>query len=251
METLVDLVARDRRSDRPALRTPEREMDYRRFCTTAWKASNYLRHLGVGGDRGLVALDDASPPPVLTFVGAALLETPTRFVTDAADLSAAVDSMNPRAVLIPAAVEPAVDPPAGTTLVVHGGAPDAATTEHWEQGVWSENPAFPPSDIDPETALLRNGDCEVAHRSALAAAETLVDRLGLSTDCRVVLRESVADPRAVVAGILAPLVIGATAVGVPSEHGSEPTERGDVAVTAGDAPERTTISPAKINLHSD
>jgi len=251
VHTLVDVVARDRRSNSPALFTPAREMDYRRFCTTAWKASNYLRHLGVGGDRGVVILAEPSASPILTFFGAALLGTPTRFVGAVADLPAAVDTMSARAVLVPASAESVVNPPAGTTLVVHGGAPDAATTDHWEAGVWSENPAFPPTDIDSETTLLRSADCELSHGDALAGAETVVDRVGLGTDSRVVLRESLAEPRAVVAGLLAPLVIGATAVGVPLEPGPDTRERGDVAVTAGDAPERTTISPAAITDVSD
>ena len=50
METLADVLARDRRSDAPALHAegPTRQRyDYRRFLTTAWKAGNFLHKQGV------------------------------------------------------------------------------------------------------------------------------------------------------------------------------------------------------------
>lgn len=207
METLVDLVARDRRSDRPALYTPDREMDYRRFCTTAWKASNYLRHLGVGDARGVAVLADASPPPLLTFVGAALLDTPTQFVDDTADLPAAIDAVDARAVLVPAGVEEAVDPPAGTTLTVHGGDPSAATTENWEEGVWSENPAFVPSTATSASTVLLTVDGPVSHGALLRTGKRIASDLGLDANETVHLRGSLADPR-LVAGVVAALSVG-------------------------------------------
>lgn len=226
METLVDLVARDRRSDRPALYTPDREMDYRRFCTTAWKASNYLRHLGVGDARGVAVLPDHSPPPLLTFFGAALLDTPTRFVDDTADLPAAIDAVDARAVLVPAEDEGTVDPPAGTTLTVHGGDPSAATTEKWEEGVWSENPAFVPSTATPASTALSTVDGPVSHGELLSAGERLASDLGLDADETVHLRGSLVDPR-VVAGVVAALSVGG-AVRLDDE-----AEPGDVTVGAG------------------
>jgi hypothetical protein len=207
METLVDLVARDRRSDRPALYTPDREMDYRRFCTTTWKASNYLRHLGVGDARGVAVLADRSPPPLLTFFGAALLDTPTRFVDDAADLPAAIDAVDARAVLVPAETEDAVDPPAGTTLTVHGGEASAPTTERWEEGVWSENPAFVPSTATPAATAVSTSSGPVSHGALLSAGTRIASVLGLGPAETVHLRGSLADPR-VVAGVVAALSTG-------------------------------------------
>lgn len=235
METLVDIVARDRRSDRPALYTPDREMDYRRFCTTAWKASNYLRHLGVGDARGVAVLADRSPPPLLTFFGAALLDTPTRFVDDAADLPTAIDAVDARAVLVPAEVEETVDPPAGTTLTVHGGDPTAATTEKWEEGVWSENPAFVPSTATPASTALSTPDGPVSHGALLETGTRVASLLGLDGEATVHLRGSLADPR-VVAGVVAALSVGG-AVRLDDEAAP-----GDLTIGAGGELPLTSVS---------
>lgn len=186
-------------------------MDYRRFCTTAWKASNYLRHLGVGGGRGVAVLADHSPPPLLTFFGAALLDVPTCFAETVDDLPASIDAVDARAVLVSSEHESEVEPPAGTTLVVHGDDPEAATTENWEAGVWSENPAFVPSSATPESAALVTVDDEVSHGALLRAGRTVVENLGLDAEATVALRASLADPRAVAAGVVAPLLAGAAA----------------------------------------
>lgn len=235
MDVVGDLLARDRRSDRPALHTPGREMDYRRFCTTSWKASNYLRHLGVGDGRGVVVLADTSPPPLLTFFGAALLDTPTQFVDNMADVSPAIDAVDARAVLVPVEAESAVDPPAGTTLAVHGGEPTAATTENWEEGVWSENPAFISSATPASTALV-TADGGLSHGELLAAGEQIVDEYSLEDTDTAHVRESLADPRAV-ASVVALLRVGGA---VRFGEGNEP---GDVTIGAdGDIP-LTSISP--------
>lgn len=226
METLADIVARDRRSDAPALHTPDRAMDYRRFCTTTWKASNYLRHLGVGGDRGIVAIATHSPPPLLTFLGAALLDTPTRFVDDVADLPAAIDAVGARAVLVPVPLEETVDPPAGTTLAVHGGEPTAPTTENWEEGVWSENPTFVPSTAGPDSVALE-ADRSLTHGELLDAAKIVAADLELDADDALAVDASLADPRAVVA-VLAPLTVGGCAV-LGKDEAAKTVGAGDLA----------------------
>ena len=207
METLPDLVARDRRSDRPALRTAARGMDYRRFCTTVWKTSNYLRHTGVGGGRGVAVLADRSAPPLLTFLGAALLDTPTSFTESPEDLPEAIDAVDARAVLVPSTHEGVVEPPAGTSLVVHGGDPTAATTEHWAEGVWSENPAFVPSSATPDSVGLVTPAGEVNHGELLDGAKHVAAEADLTADDAVGIRGSLAES-AVVAAALAPLVVG-------------------------------------------
>lgn len=210
MNTLADLVARDRRSDGPALSTPGRVMDYRRFCTTTWKASNYLRHLGVGGGRGVAVLADGSPPPLLTFFGAALLDAPTRFVDDTSAIPEAIDAVDARAVLVPVGAEGAVDPPASTTLAVHGGEPTAATTGNWEEGVWSENPAFVPSSATPDSTALDTPDRTVSHGDLLAAGERITSALELGSEATVAVRGPLVDPRTV-AGVVAALSVGGCA----------------------------------------
>lgn len=232
MDVVGDLLARDRRSDRPALYTPGREMDYRRFCTTAWKASNYLRHLGVGDDRGVVVLADGSPPPLLTFFGAALLDTPTQFVDDTADVSKAIDAVDARAVLVPVESESAVDPPAGTTLAVHGGEPTAATTENWEAGVWSENPAFVSSATPASTALV-TADDRLSHSELLAAGERIVNDHSLDAEDTAHVQESLTDPRAVASVVALLSVGGAVRFGDDGEEGDVTVgEDGDIPLSS-------------------
>jgi hypothetical protein len=67
----------------------------------------------------------------------------------------------------------------------------------------------------------------------LAAARAVVERVGLDTDTRVVVRGSLSEPRVVVAGLVAPILAGGTVV-VPADG----SVAGDVAVVDADgAPE--------------
>lgn len=224
METLADLVARDRRSQSPALLAADRTMDYRRFCTTAWKASNYLRHLGVAGERGVVAFATPDPAPLVTFFGAALLDVSTRFVDDTADLPSAVAETNARAVLVPAEYESAYDPPGGVTVSVHGGEPSAPATDHWEGGVWSENPAFVPSSATPDSVALTTPESAVSHGQLVDAGRTVTEEFSLSASSVVGVDVSLADPRSVAAGVVAPLLVG----------GAVDLDGADATVTVGD-----------------
>ena len=241
MDAVGDLLARDRRSDRPALAIGDRERSYHELITNAYKAGNVLRYHGVGEGRPLAAAPVPDLPPVLAFLGAALLGAGARF-----DPAAGVDAGD-RLLLVPAAEQAAYAPPPGTKLAVFGGEPADAETMNWEESVWSENPAFPPTDVDPETPLLLgdHGGDSVSHGAALAAAAEVVELHGLGPDSRVVLRSSLADPGAVVAGLLAPLTVGGVAVlADPSASASAP--RGDLAVTDDVAPEPDQISPEAV-----
>ncbi|GAB3416590.1 hypothetical protein GCM10027435_14170 [Haloparvum alkalitolerans] len=263
MHVVGDLLARDRRSDAPALVTPDgRERSYHELITNAYKAGNVLRYLGLGAGRTLAAAPVPALPPVLAFLGAAQLGAATRF-----DPAAGADAGD-RVLLVPATEEAAYDPAPGTQLAVFGGDPTAPETTDWEESVWSENPAFPPSDLDPETPLLlsagaagrdragRDGTAAdgterdaVSHGGGLAAAAEVTERYGLDADSRVVLRAPLSDPAAVVAGLLAPLSVGGTAVlADPAETGAEAPVRGEVAVTAGEAPEPAALDPADVPL---
>jgi hypothetical protein len=244
METLPDIVARGRRSDHPALVVGEdRERSYHELLTNAYKAGNVLRYHGVG-DRHTVAVAPVPAyAPVLAFFGAAQLGAATRF-----DPVAGVDAGD-RLVLVPGNEQTTYDPAPGSTLAVFGGDPDDAETVNWEESVWSENPAFPPTDLDPETTLLVDGDREVSHGRALAAAAEVAERYGLDVDSRVVLRESLDTPEAVVVGLLTPLTVGGTAVlASPEAVDSGGPERGGLAVTTGEAPEPTSLVPADVPL---
>ncbi|MFD1525146.1 hypothetical protein ACFR9S_02340, partial [Halolamina salina] len=59
-----------------------------------------------------------------------------------------------------------------------------------------------------------------------------------------------ADPAAVVAGVLAPLLVGGCVVlAEPGRTATEPA--GDLAVAAGNAPESATVEPSEIVLSRD
>lgn len=252
MHVVGDLLARDRRSDAPALVTLDgRERSYHELITNAYKAGNVLRYLGLGAGRTLAVAPVPTLPPVLAFLGAAQLGAATRF-----DPAAGAEAGD-RVLLVPATEEAAYDPAPGTTLAVFGGEPTAPETTNWEESVWSENPAFPPSDLDPETPLLlpsadgesSDTDGAVSHGAALAAAAEVTELYGIDADTRVVLRAPLSDPGAVAAGLLAPLSVGGTTVlADPAETGPEAPVRGDVAVTEDDAPEPAALDPADVPL---
>lgn len=237
MNTLGDLVARDRRSSSVALRVPalDRDYSYRDFCTTSWKAGNFLSFLGVRGG-GRVAIEpDPLPEPLLTFFGAALHGATTTFDPSDPDV---------RAVVVPHDRESEFADVAGTKRVVYGGPPSDPGVSHWEKEVWSENPAFPPTDVDPDTAALVVDDDTYSHRTLLAAAGRVVDDLGLSDSDEVVVRSSLTDPGVVAAGVLAPLSVGAAVVFPDSDD--EP--RGTVAVVAdgSSGPEERLTTPVDV-----
>ncbi|WP_053948220.1 hypothetical protein [Halolamina sediminis] len=241
MDVVGDLLARDRRSDRPALSIGDRERSYHELITNAYKAGNVLRFHGVGEDRTVAVAPVPDLPPLLSFLGAAQLGAATRF-----DPAAGSDAGD-RLLLVPAAEQAAYAPGPGTKIAVFGGEATDAETIDWEESVWSENPAFPPTEIDPGTPLLADGDRTVSHGDALAAASEIAELRGLDADSRVVLRESLADPAAVVVGVLAPLLVGGCIV-LADPAATATAAVGDLAVVSGDAPEPATVDPDELTL---
>ncbi|WP_254543393.1 AMP-binding protein [Halomarina pelagica] len=231
---LGDLLARERRSDAPALLAPAlgRAYDYHRLCTNAWKTGNFLRLLGVREGATVAVGDDPTPEAVLAFLGAGLLGAAVRF-----DPPRRVDD---RALVTPLAraAEHAVGP--STKRVVYGDPPDDPRVSYFERDVWSENPTEPPDAVSPDAALLCGSGGEYSHREVLAAARRVADRLGLASDDRVAVRAPLADPGTVVAGLVAPLFVGA-AVLFPDE-----ATTGTAAVAEGKAPEGNAVAPADV-----
>jgi len=240
MESLDDVVARDRRSQDLAVRAagdPERTYTYHRFCTTAWKTGNFLRHLGVGDGVAVGVAADPIPQSLLAFFGTALLGGRTRF-----DPPREFDG---RAVVARSDAVEGYELPPGGQRVGYGDEPADPATRYFEEEVWSENPAFPPVDRDPSTPALDDGERRYSHAELVDAASTAVEEFGLDDDA-VAVRASLADARTVVAGALAPLMAGGTVL-FPSEDAA-----GDVAVTSdggdGAVPESRTISLDAISL---
>jgi hypothetical protein len=228
MTVLGDLVVRDRRSDDPALRHADsgREYDYRRFCTTAWKTGNYLRLLGVRTGARVAVADDPTPEAVLGAYGGALLGGVVRFGPPR-------DSeLDARALVCPTTdVDEYVVGPS-TKRVVYGGEPEDPSVGYFERDVWSENPTEPPDRVADEDALL-DADRTYTHAEVTDAAGAVAADWDLGPDDTVAVRGPFDDAGVVAAGLVAPILAGASIL-LPGSEGE-----GDYAVgTAGPEPDR-------------
>jgi len=201
---LGDVVARERRSERVALRVDAtgRAYSYRDFCTTAWKAGHALSHLGVHPGSRVALAPDPAPQPLLTLFGAACLGARVTFDTTA----------DARAVLVPAGAESDIESRPTRKVVVYGDTPADPGAAHWEQVVWSENPVMPPGERGDDEVVLEGDGRALTHRTVLTAAERVGREMGLDADAAVAIRAPLTDPRAVVAGVIAPLVAGGMVV---------------------------------------
>jgi hypothetical protein len=240
MDTIGELVSRERRSREPALRARtgvNARYDYYQLCTTAHKTGNFLSHRGVRPGERVAVVASEGGAPVLTLFGAALLGARVRF-----DPPREIDA---RVLVAPAEAIGEYDLPPSATRLAYDGEPADPAVESFGESVWSENPFCPtPPEVDPETPFLATDEREYGHGELLAAAERVVERLELTAGDRVAIRASLSRPGTVVAGVLAPLSVGATVV-FPGSG-----DEGDVGVVGGDAraPESVTIYPADVPL---
>jgi len=228
METVADVVAALDDPERPALRHT-RAVDARTTRDRVYKAGNALRHRGVRLDAGVAVLDVAEPEAVQTFLGAALLGATVAF-----DPDPVVDA---RVLAGPTAELGGYDLPAGSQRVGWDDPPADPSWMYFERDVWSENPAFPEPEADADTTLLLADGA--THGEVVAAAERVADEHFDEAD-EVAVRAPLAHPGTVVAGVVAPLLAGATVVLPPA--GGE----GTVAVVAGGdeaVPEQRVVSP--------
>ncbi|WP_435360811.1 AMP-binding protein [Haloarchaeobius sp. DFWS5] len=230
METLADVLARDRRSDAPALfvaGTAVQRYDYRRLLTTAWKAANFLHHQGVREGSTVAVVSERRAQPVLAFLGASLLGARTRF--DWADEATGTVALDDARVLVAPHDELASYAlPAGAQYVGYGDDSTDPAHHYWEGEVWSENPTMPPEPCLPDTEILLAGTRGYSHTELLQWAETAHESLSLAGDEQVAVRTSLDDPRTLGAGVLAPLLAGSEILFPDDET------QGDVAVTRGD-----------------
>ncbi|ARS91314.1 hypothetical protein [Natrarchaeobaculum aegyptiacum] len=237
--TVDELLTGDLEPDRTALvDATGRAFDHHWLCSTAWQSGNFLRHLGVrnGVTVGIVG---EGPFALLAHLGSTLLEATTRF-DPPSDLGE-VENVRAFVAPVPVVESGAYELPRGTQRVGYGAKPEEAGVHHFDAGVWTENPAFPPLEVDPDTAYLTDGDRTLTHGEALEAARSVVDDYGIEAGDRVVVRDSLAAPGAVVAGVLVPLLVDGVIVltgddEVPDEHGA-------FAVATASAPEPTRIDP--------
>ncbi|OVE84408.1 hypothetical protein [Natronolimnobius baerhuensis] len=229
--TVDELFTRERRErwgDRTTLvDATGREYDHHWLCTTAWKAGNFLRHSGVrnGVTVGVVG---TGPLALLAFFGATLLEARTRF--DPPTDLAGDDSFRALVAPVEDLESGTYDLPVGAQRIGYGDKPEQPDIHNFNGGLWSENPSFPPVSIDPETALVTDGQRSVSHSEAIAAAQHVIDDNSLERGDRIVVRTPLSDCRTVVAGVLAPLLAEGTIV----LGADDADELGKYAVTTSD-----------------
>ncbi|MFC6992104.1 hypothetical protein ACFQH3_10260 [Haladaptatus sp. GCM10025707] len=230
MNTFADLLARDRRSNASALRahgSRVRRYNYTQLCTLSWQSGSVLRHVGVTKGRRVALAASPSPEPVLTFLGAGLLGATVEFEPET--------EVDARALVAPSATIADYELPPGGQRIAYGERPDDPSTMFFEKEVWSENPVIPPIDISADDEVLSAGGAVYTQGQLLAAAERVVDEYDLTDEDEVAVRTPLTEPGTVVAGILAPLVVGGTIV-FPGDDGE-----GTIAVAEGEASEGRVI----------
>jgi hypothetical protein len=229
MDTVAELLARERRSAAPACRVGESShvYDYRRFHTTAWKVGNFLRHRGVRAGVTVGVAADPSPKALLTVLAVGLLGAEARLDPPA--------SFDGRAVVVPADRVDGFELGPGGQRIVYGDEPDDPSIDHWESGVWSENPTMPPETADADGEFVGDGGETASQAAVLTGARDVVERGGLDAETTACLRAPLASPGAV-AGALAPLSAGGELL-FPGDDAV-----GDVAVGGTDPPEPRAVA---------
>ncbi|PSQ47040.1 hypothetical protein BRD19_10705 [Halobacteriales archaeon SW_7_65_23] len=229
--TLKELVAAAKDREGTVLDAAERSApySYREFATNCFKAGNLLGHYGVHpGATVTVAVGpkeapagDAPDAPERgddTGIGDAAMgyldaAEPLLAILGGASVGATVDvtpaePVESRALVAPAWRSSETAPRCST--LAYGGPPEDPAVAHFEAELWSENPTAPPEPVAATDPALRADGESYSHETLLAVAEDVVADHGLDDTSQVMLSASLTDPGALVAGVLAPLSVGAT-----------------------------------------
>jgi acyl-CoA synthetase (AMP-forming)/AMP-acid ligase II len=218
MDTLADVLSRAREHDGAVLDAPDRRTphSYSEFATGAWKAGNLLRHYGVRpGSRVAVVVGPKSPgredepgwlgdaaDPLLALFGAAAVGATVDVTLD--------PPVDARALVLPDAWLGRYDASPGCSRIAYGGPPDLPGVAHFGRERWSENPTEPPGSVAPGDAALQTDGHEFTHADLVDASAGVVRDHGLETGDTVAVDASLTSAGTVVAGVVAPLVAGAT-----------------------------------------
>jgi hypothetical protein len=263
-ETLKELIAAAKEREGTVLDAAGRSApySYREFATNCFKAGNLLGHYGVhpgatvtvavgpkeapgdsGADDGETS-DGGTGDDAIGFLGAA---EPLLAILGGASIGATVDvtpaePVESRALVAPAWRSSETAPRCST--LAYGGPPEDPAVAHFEAELWSENPTAPPEHVDPEDPALRADGESYTHATLLAVAGDVVAEHGLDDTSQVMLSASLTDPGALVAGVLAPLSVGATVVlpdGADDGGQTEGTEPALWVLEEGREDDRTAV----------
>jgi hypothetical protein len=223
MDTFGDLVTAGRDREGTVIETLERTTpySYQELATNTWKAGNLLGQYGAhpGSEVTVViapveAGDESpdiesvgildSPAPLLAVLGGPLLGA-TVTLKPASPIESSV-------LVRPVGMSEAFEVSPGTSVLGYGDKPDQPQVAHFEAETWSETPVEPPEPVAPADPALRFGDTDYSHADLLAAAERVVADENITSESIVGLAAPVTDPEAVITGVLAPMVAGATIV---------------------------------------
>ncbi|WP_335999648.1 hypothetical protein [Halorientalis halophila] len=202
MDVIGDLVARERRVKEPLVDgSGSQPYTAHKFCTDAWKAASLFRYHGVGPGRGVAVAADPVPQALLSVFGGASLGAPVRVGLP--------EDLDARLVVAPAETIADLTVEPGTKRVAYGEKPADADVIHFERDSWSENPTMPPGTVSPEQPALVTDRGTYSHADLVAATERVVDEHGLTDGDAVAVRAPLANPGTLVAGVFAPISVGA------------------------------------------
>lgn len=219
-ETVAGLVSAGRERDGTVVSVPGRTTDYSYadFCTDVWKSGNLLRHYGLraGGDSAVVVgpkADDGDGAWDGKTMGWPDAADPLLAVLGAGVVGASIDLDPPpepdcRTLVLPAARVDRYDPAPGCSLLAYGGPPETPGVAHFEGERWSENPTRPPDPAGPGAPLVGG----VPQETLLDAAGSVASEVQLAAGDRVAVCTPLSTAGAVVSGLLAPMLAGATVV---------------------------------------
>ena len=267
--TLKELVADAKDREGTVLDAAERSApySYREFATNCFKAGNLLGHYGVhpgaavtvavgpkeapgdsgaddGGTSDGETSDGGSGEDAIGFLGAA---EPLLAILGGASVGATVDvtpaaPVESRALVAPAWRSSETAPRCST--LAYGGPPEDPTVAHFEAELWSENPTAPPEHVDPEDPALRADGETYTHETLLAVVGDVVAEHRIDETSTVALSARLTEPGALVAGVLAPLSVGATVVlpdGADDGGQTEGTEPALWVLEEGREDDRTAV----------
>jgi acyl-CoA synthetase (AMP-forming)/AMP-acid ligase II len=242
MHTLLDLVAQARERDGVLVTAGDRAapFTYRDFCTNVWKMGNVLSHYGVrAGARVALAVGPtapaasadagwlgSSPTPIQT-----LLATTLDGAVVDPDPVAAVDAT---VLVAPTGWIDRYELGPGTKPIGYGEPPDDPRIAHLEEEAWSENPTAPPESVSAGTDALATGALH-SHGDLLAASRRVVAEHDLREADTVAIDAPLSHAGTLVAGVIAPMRVGAKIALVP--------ESATVTVAPTDAGATPTITP--------
>ncbi len=218
MDTLVEVLAQVRGREGAAFEAPGRRTptSHGEFATSAWKAGNLLRHYGVRpGSRVALAVGPKDPESGAETGRLGPAPDPLFGLLGGAAAGATVDltpdpPVETRALLAPDPWLDRYEVAPGCSVLAYGGPPDRPEVAHFERERWSENPTEPPATVGPADPVLRVDGSEYSHAGLLAAARDVVGGYGLEAGDSVVVDAPLTGAGAVVSGVVAPLVAGAT-----------------------------------------